>query len=84
MSFNVNEEMPYNPHSRDNPLWEVREHARQPKKARNDDAEHSSLGTWLFWGAWAVALILFCLFYKSKEQTHIDGDAPPEAPGFYN
>ncbi len=48
------------------------------------DTKHSSLGMWLFWGAWVVALILFCLFYKSKERTDVDDDAPPEAPGFYN
>lgn len=36
MSFNVNEEMPYNPHSRDNPLWEVRERARQPKSKKDE------------------------------------------------
>jgi len=35
MSFDVNEEAPYNPHSVGSPLWEVRERARLPK--RKDD-----------------------------------------------
>ena len=82
MSFDVNEEVPYNPHSVGSPLWEVRERARLPKKTRGE--EHSSLGSWLFWGAWAIALLLFCLFNKSKEQPYLDDDAPSEAPGFYD
>lgn len=49
-----------------------------------ENEKHSSLGTWLLWGAWAIALLLFCLFNKSKEQPYLDDDAPSEAPGFYD